>query len=66
MFERKLFRSDMLKCALCSDAPCSTACGKLNCAALLRSIWFDDEKIYTDFPKIILFIILSKEKSLIK
>ncbi len=45
MFERQLFRSDMLKCALCSDAPCSTACRKLDCAALLRSIWFDDEKI---------------------
>ena len=44
MFERKLFRPDMLKCALCCDAPCSMACGKLDCAALLRSIWFDDEK----------------------
>ncbi len=44
MFERKLYRSDMLKCALCADAPCSKACGKLDCAALLRGIWFDDEK----------------------
>ena len=29
MFERKLYRSDMLRCALCADAPCATACGKL-------------------------------------
>ncbi len=44
MFERKIYRSDMLKCALCADAPCSGACGRLDCAALLRSVWFDDEK----------------------
>ena len=44
MFEKQLYRSDMIGCALCADAPCSKACGKLDCAALLRSIWFDDEK----------------------
>ena len=44
MFEKRLFRADMLKCALCADAPCTAACGKLDCAAMLRSIWFDDEK----------------------
>ena len=44
MFERKMFRSDMIRCALCADAPCSKACGKLDCAAMLRSIWFDNEK----------------------
>ena len=44
MFERKLYRSDMLRCALCSDAPCSKACGKLDVAAMLLSIWFDNEK----------------------
>ena len=44
MFERKLYRSDMIACALCADAPCAKACGKLDCAALLRGIWFDDEK----------------------
>ena len=44
MFEKHLYRTDMLRCALCADAPCSAACGKLDCAALLRSIWFDDEK----------------------
>ncbi len=44
MFERKIMRSDMLRCALCADAPCSAACAKLDPAGLLRSIWFDDEK----------------------
>jgi len=44
MFEKKIVRSDMLKCALCLDAPCSSACGKLDPAGLLRSIWFDNEK----------------------
>ena len=44
MLKRELYRSDMLRCALCADAPCTKACGKLDCAALLRSVWFDDEK----------------------
>ena len=44
MFEKILYRSDMLRCALCSDAPCTQACGRIDCAAMLRSIWFDDEK----------------------
>ncbi len=44
MFAGILNRSDMLRCALCSDAPCSAVCAHLDCAALLRSIWFDDEK----------------------
>jgi len=44
MFERKLFRADMLRCALCEDAPCGQACGKLDVAAILRSIWFNNEK----------------------
>ena len=43
MFERVLYRSDMLKCAICHDAPCSKACEKIDPAGLLRSIWFDDE-----------------------
>ncbi|MBQ3356135.1 MAG: NAD-dependent dihydropyrimidine dehydrogenase subunit PreA [Oscillospiraceae bacterium] len=45
MFERKLNRSDMLRCTLCYDAPCSAACGRLDPAGLLRSVWFDDEKV---------------------
>ena len=44
MFERKLNRSDMLRCALCDQAPCSAACNRLDPAGLLRSIWFDNEK----------------------
>lgn len=44
MIDSKLFRSDMIKCLLCHDAPCTAACGRIDCASLLRSIWFDDEK----------------------
>ena len=44
MLEKMLFRSDMLRCALCAEAPCSAACGRIDAAALLRSIWFDDER----------------------
>ncbi|MCR5372117.1 MAG: NAD-dependent dihydropyrimidine dehydrogenase subunit PreA [Solobacterium sp.] len=44
MIERKLYRTDMLRCALCYEAPCTAACGILDPAALLRRIWFDDEK----------------------
>ena len=45
MFTRKLFRSDMLKCALCQDAPCSAACSRgIDPAKKLFSIWFDNEK----------------------
>ena len=44
MFERKLKRLDMLRCALCADAPCSKACGETDPARCLRSIWFDNEK----------------------
>ena len=44
MFERKLYRSDMLRCVLCHDAPCSGACDRTDPASLLRSIWFDNEK----------------------
>ena len=44
LFERTIHRKDMIRCALCADAPCTAACGKLDAAALLRSLWFDDEK----------------------
>ena len=43
--ERKLLRSDMIRCALCHDAPCTKVCGKFDPAAVLRSIWFDNEKV---------------------
>jgi dihydropyrimidine dehydrogenase (NAD+) subunit PreA len=44
LFERTIHRKDMIRCVLCHDASCTAACGKLDPAALLRSIWFDDEK----------------------
>ena len=44
MFERHLQRSDMIRCALCHEPPCTKQCRQLDPAALLRSIWFDDEK----------------------
>ena len=40
----RISRSDMIRCALCSDAPCDSACEKLKPAALLRSIWFSNEQ----------------------
>jgi len=43
--ERVIQRTDMLRCALCADAPCSAACRAIDPAALLRSIWFDNEKV---------------------
>ena len=44
MFGKKIYRSDMISCVLCYDAPCSKVCGKIDPAGLLRSIWFDNEK----------------------
>ena len=45
LYERNIMRSDMIRCALCHDAPCSAACRACDPAALLRSIWFDNEKV---------------------
>ena len=44
MFETKITRSEMMRCALCHEAPCSAACSALDPAGLLRSLWFDSEK----------------------
>ena len=44
MFDRKIYRSDMLKCVLCHEAPCSISCREMDPARLLRAIWFDNEK----------------------
>ena len=41
---RTIARTDMIRCALCADAPCDAACEKLNPAGLLRSIWFSNEQ----------------------
>ncbi|MBR5345781.1 MAG: NAD-dependent dihydropyrimidine dehydrogenase subunit PreA [Clostridia bacterium] len=37
-------RSDMIRCVLCQDAPCDSACEKLKPAELLRSVWFANEQ----------------------
>ena len=42
--EARIPRADMIRCALCADAPCSAACGKLDPAGLLRSVWFHNEQ----------------------
>ena len=39
-----LYRSDMISCVLCLDAPCSAACDKMDPAGFLRSIWFENDK----------------------
>lgn len=44
-FEQLIKRSDMIRCALCSNAPCSAACPHaVDPAKKLRSLWFDNEK----------------------
>ncbi|MBQ3651808.1 MAG: NAD-dependent dihydropyrimidine dehydrogenase subunit PreA, partial [Clostridia bacterium] len=45
LFERTILREDLIRCALCEDAPCTAACGQLPVAKILRSVWFDDEKV---------------------
>ena len=42
--EPMIRRADMVRCALCHDAPCDAACPKLQPSRLLRSIWFDNEQ----------------------
>ena len=42
--ESFISRSDMIHCALCSSAPCSSACKKLDPAGLLFSLWFRNEQ----------------------
>ena len=38
-------RSDMINCSLCHDATCTVACERIDPAKVLRSIWFDNEKV---------------------
>ena len=42
--EAVIRRADMVRCALCHDAPCDAACPELSPSALLRSIWFENEQ----------------------
>jgi len=37
-------RLDMIHCALCENAPCDSACPKLDPSSLLRSIWMRNEQ----------------------
>ena len=39
-----IMRSDMIRCALCANAPCDAACSQIKPADLLRSIWFQNEQ----------------------
>ena len=41
--KRKLYRNDMIRCAICHNALCTEACGKMDPAGLLRSIWLDND-----------------------
>ena len=40
---RVIFRSDMIHCLICENAPCTAACPHMDPARELRSIWFADE-----------------------
>ncbi len=40
----RITRADMIRCALCLDAPCDAPCPALKPSALLRSIWFSHEQ----------------------
>ena len=37
-------RTDMIRCALCADAPCDAACDRIRPSGLLRSVWFRNEQ----------------------
>lgn len=41
-------RADIIHCALCSDPPCTKACGIIDPAGLLRSVWFRNEQAAAD------------------
>ena len=42
--EPMIRRGEMIRCALCLNAPCDAACGALSPSGLLRSIWFRNEQ----------------------
>ena len=44
ILEEKLYRSDMMRCVLCSDAPCSRSCPAHLPARALRSVWFGNSR----------------------
>ena len=42
--EQKITRTDMIRCAICAEAPCNQACSHLNPAKMLQSVWFQNEQ----------------------
>ena len=44
-FQKVISRKEMINCMLCHEAPCTAACGRLKTGDLLRSIWFENEKV---------------------
>ena len=42
--EPLISRTDMIRCALCMNAPCDAACQRLQPSGLLRSVWFRNEQ----------------------
>lgn len=42
-FQRSIYRSDMINCAICGNAPCTKACPALMPSDILRSLWFNNE-----------------------
>ncbi len=38
-------RADMIRCALCLNAPCDTACPAFSPSDILRRIWFSNEQV---------------------
>ena len=42
--ESSVQRADIIRCALCQNAPCDAVCEKVKPAGLLRSVWFQNEQ----------------------
>lgn len=38
-------RADMIRCVLCDNAPCDSACGAMEPSSQLRNIWFGNEQV---------------------
>ena len=38
-------RADIIRCALCKDPPCDSACARMKPGELLRRIWFKNEQV---------------------
>ena len=47
--EPRITRTDMIRCALCGNAPCDKACTRLSPSETLRSVWFSNEQTAAQF-----------------